>query len=104
MISSWPERVTNHNGYEKTQTSKEGSSEEYFAMSASLTESFSVKDDSKFNYCKLQLFYKIQTLKIKASANFVPAAAVIREMRALFGIIGRKGYVDCLLYFKKNFL
>ncbi|XP_042529370.1 chaperone protein ClpB-like, partial [Dipodomys spectabilis] len=33
----------------------------------------------------------IQTLKIKASANFVPAAAVIREMQALFGIIGRKG-------------
>lgn len=55
-ISSWPERVTNHNGYEKTQTSLEGSSGEFFAMSASLTESFSVKEDSKLNYCKLQLF------------------------------------------------
>lgn len=27
-------------------------------------------------------------------ANLVPAAAVIREGLALFGIIGRKGFVD----------
>ena len=30
----------------------------------------------------------------KAPANLVPAAAVIREVLALFGIIGRKGCVD----------
>ncbi len=29
----------------------------------------------------------------KAPANFVPAAAVIRGVQALFGITGRKGYV-----------
>ena len=29
----------------------------------------------------------------EAPANFVPAAAVIRRGRALFGIIGRKGRV-----------
>ncbi len=29
----------------------------------------------------------------KAPANLVPAAAVIREVQALFGIIGRKGRV-----------
>ena len=29
----------------------------------------------------------------KAPANYVPAAAVIRRGRALFGIIGRKGRV-----------
>ena len=29
----------------------------------------------------------------KAPANFVPAAAVIRGVLALFGIIGRKEYV-----------
>jgi len=34
----------------------------------------------------------------EAPANFVPAAAVIREGRALFGIIGRKGSVGCILY------
>ena len=32
----------------------------------------------------------------KASANFVPAAAVIQGMQALFGIIGRKGPVGGL--------
>ena len=29
----------------------------------------------------------------KAPANFVPAAAVIRRVQALFGITGRKGHV-----------
>jgi hypothetical protein len=37
----------------------------------------------------------------KAPANFVPAAAVIQRVQALFGIIGRKervgGFVSCLL-------
>ena len=32
-----------------------------------------------------------------ASANSVPAAAVIREMQALSGIIGRKAYVGCFI-------
>lgn len=31
-----------------------------------------------------------------APANLVPAAAVIREGQALFGMIGRKEHVDCL--------
>ena len=34
--------------------------------------------------------------KQKVPANLVPAAAVIREGRALFGMIGRKAHVDCL--------
>jgi hypothetical protein len=33
----------------------------------------------------------------KATANYVPAAAVIRRWRALSGIIGRKGCVGCKL-------
>jgi hypothetical protein len=33
----------------------------------------------------------------EASANYVPAAAVIRRMQALFGIIGRKACVGGLL-------
>jgi hypothetical protein len=33
----------------------------------------------------------------KAPANFVPAAAVIRGVQALFGITGRKGCVDGIL-------
>ena len=33
----------------------------------------------------------------EARAKFVPAAAVIREVQALFGIIGCKGRVDGVL-------
>jgi hypothetical protein len=33
----------------------------------------------------------------EATANYVPAAAVIRRWRALFGITGRKGSVGGLL-------
>ena len=33
----------------------------------------------------------------EATANYVPAAAVIRRWRALFGFIGRKGSVGGLL-------
>ncbi len=39
----------------------------------------------------------------KAPANFVPAAAVIRGVQALFGIIGRKGYVGGMLSQLLNF-
>ena len=39
----------------------------------------------------------------KAPANFVPAAAVIRGVQALFGIIGRKGCVGDKLSQLLNF-
>ena len=42
--------------------------------------------------CKVLSLTKIMTLvREEVPANFVPAAAVIRRGRALFGIIGRKG-------------
>ncbi len=40
----------------------------------------------------------------KAPANFVPAAAVIRGVQALFGIIGRKGCVGGTLSQSLNLL
>jgi len=40
----------------------------------------------------------------KALANLVPAAAVIREVQALFGIIGRKGCVDGIVSLLLKFL
>ncbi len=44
--------------------------------------------------CKLLSTGTIMTVPVEeAPANFVPAAAVIRGGRALFGIIGRKGRV-----------
>ena len=39
----------------------------------------------------------------KAPANFVPAAAVIRRVRALFGVTGRKEHVGGLLSWLLNF-
>ena len=44
--------------------------------------------------CKPLFSRKIMTvLEESASANSVPAAAVIRRMQALSGIIGRKAFV-----------
>jgi len=39
-------------------------------------------------------------LKEEATANYVPAAAVIRRWQALSGIIGRKGRVGGVISFK----
>ena len=39
----------------------------------------------------------------KATANYVPAAAVIRRWRALSGIIGRKGCVGGYLSLRLKF-
>ncbi len=44
------------------------------------------------------LIEDVLTVPVKeASANSVPAAAVIRGMQALFGIIGRKGHAGGLV-------
>ena len=40
---------------------------------------------------------RVTVLYQKATANYVPAAAVIRRMRALSGFIGFKGSVDGFL-------
>ena len=54
--------------------------------------------------CKALSLMKIMTvIKKEAPANFVPAAAVIRRGQALSGIIGRKEYVGCKIFFKLNF-
>ena len=53
-----------------------------------------MNDDGYFG-CKILSLKMIMTLfKELVPANLVPAAAVIREGRALFGITGRKGFVD----------
>ena len=46
---------------------------------------------------KLGMYPQPRVLEEKASANSVPAAAVIRRMRALSGFIGFKGCVGGLL-------
>jgi len=58
------------------------------------------KDISKWGVgCKTLSSRRMMTLlEEEAPANFVPAAAVIREGRALPGLIGRKGSVGGILY------
>jgi len=74
-------------------------------MGASLTEQRRVSDEG---LRVVKLCCKGRTNKIgndlvltvpyqKATANYVPAAAVIRRWQALSGIIGRKGCVGGLL-------
>ena len=54
--------------------------------------------------CKILSLNLIMTLfKEEVPANLVPAAAVIREGQALFGIIGRKEFVDCIVSYLLNF-
>ena len=66
-------------------------------MNESLIQQYYVNDDGYFG-CKILSLKMIMTLfkKVLVPANLVPAAAVIREGQALFGITGRKGFVDCI--------
>ena len=53
--------------------------------------------------CKALSLRRIMTvLKEEASTNFVPAVAVIRKRRALFGQTGCKGFLGCFLYVKNQ--
>ena len=71
-------------------------------MGGTLTQRRRVRDGG------LRVVNRFQQGRVKtvpaeeAPANYVPAAAVIRRGRALFGIIGRKGYVGGLLSLALN--
>ncbi len=62
-------------------------------MRESVTEQCRVKDEGLriVNFC--QEGKTVMVPLEEATANYVPAAAVIRRWRALFGITGRKGSV-----------
>ena len=70
-------------------------------MGASLTQQRRVREEG-FRICKPLFLVKKQmtVAKEEATANYVPAAAVIRRGRALSGIIGRKGRVDGLVSYR----
>ena len=62
-------------------------------MGESLTQQCRVSEEGP-RVVKLFIFGKTMTVpKEEAPANYVPAAAVIRRVQALFGITGRKGRV-----------
>ena len=62
-------------------------------MGESLTQQCRVSEEGP-RVVKLFIFGKMMTVpKEEAPANYVPAAAVIRRVQALSGIIGRKELV-----------
>ena len=68
-------------------------------MGESLTQQRRVRDEGLRVVNRFQQGRRV-TLTVpaeEAPANYVPAAAVIRGGRALFGIIGRKGCVGGLV-------
>ena len=66
-------------------------------MGESLTQQCRVSEEG-LRVVKLFIFGKMMTVpKEEAPANYVPAAAVIRRWRALFGFTGRKGSVGGFL-------
>ena len=77
-------------GLRTAQTPTGGSSEEFSAMDASLTEQRRVQEDGlRIVNCFSQ--GRARTVPgEQAPANYVPAAAVIRRGQALSGFIGRK--------------
>ena len=84
-------------GLRTAQTPTGGCSREFWAMDESLTQQCRVWDEGLriVNHCFL--WRKMTVAGEKATANYVPAAAVIRRWRALFGFIGRKGSAGGLI-------
>src|SRR6266516_5680403 len=77
-------------GLRTAQTPTGGSSEEFSAMDASLTEQRRVQEDA-FRSVNCFTVGRARTVpQQQAPANYVPAAAVIRRGQALSGFIGRK--------------
>ncbi len=62
-------------------------------MGESLTQQHRVRDDTSWSVNLCQWGRNLTVPTKEASANYVPAAAVIRRMQALSGIIGRKANV-----------
>ena len=67
-------------------------------MGESLTERRRVRDEGPWvvNRCQGGGKLRLDRAPEEARAKYVPAAAVIRTVRTLFGITGLKGYVGGL--------
>src|SRR5437764_11129784 len=84
-------------GLRTAQTPTGGSSEEFSAMDASLTEQRRVQEDG-LRIVNCFSGGRGRTVpQQEAPANYVPAAAVIRRGQALSGIIGRKAHAGGFL-------
>src|ERR1700738_1617089 len=79
-------------GLRTAQTPTGGSSEEFSAMGATLTEQRRVQEDGLRVVNCFSVGREWTVPQEEAPANYVPAAAVIRRGQALSGIIGRKAH------------
>jgi hypothetical protein len=79
-------------GLRTAQTPTGGSSEEFSAMDASLTEQRRVQEDALRSVNCFSVGRGWTVPQEEAPAHYVPAAAVIRRGRALSGVTGRKGH------------
>ena len=79
-------------GLRTAQTPTGGSSEEFSAMDASLTEQRRVQEEGLRIVNCFSLGRARTVPEEQAPANYVPAAAVIRRGRALSGVTGRKAH------------
>src|SRR5437868_8710827 len=77
-------------GLRTAQTPTGGSSEEFSAMDASLTEQRRVQEDGLRVVNCFTVGRERTVPQEEAPANYVPAAAVIRRGQALSGVTGRK--------------
>src|SRR6266567_7008434 len=87
-------------GLRTAQTPTGGSSEEFSAMDASLTEQRRVQEDG---LRVVNCFSQGREWTVpgeSAPANYVPAAAVIRRGQALSGVTGRKGHAGGVMRFR----
>src|SRR5437899_4722915 len=80
-------------GLRTAQTPTGGSSEEFSAMVARLTEQRRVQEDGLRVVNCFSVRRARTVSQESAPANYVPAAAVIRRGQALSGVTGRKGLV-----------
>ena len=78
-------------GLRTAQTPTGGSSEEFSAMGATLTEQRRVQEDAFRSVNCFSVGRAWTVPQEEAPANYVPAAAVIRRGQALSGFTGRKG-------------
>jgi hypothetical protein len=79
-------------GLRTAQTPTGGSSEEFSAMGATLTEQRRVQEDALRSVNCFSVGRERTVPQEEAPANYVPAAAVIRRGRALSGVTGRKAH------------
>ena len=66
-------------------------------MGASLMQQRRVSEEGSWVVKLFRLGRNLTVPEEEAPANFVPAAAVIRKVQALFGMTGRKAHVGGLI-------